>query len=77
LKQVTEVSNMWRPWWKYKHWVIAWHWFYHIPPPWACCCPPSPEEELRFLESLKKDLEAELNEVSKRIEELKKRLGVT
>ncbi len=66
---------MWWPWWKHRHWIRAWH--YYTPPPWVCCYPPSPEEELRFLESLKRDLEAELSEVNKRIEELKKRLGVT
>ena len=42
-------------------------WFY---PPYM-----RPEEELEMLEDLKKDLEAELEDIKKRIEELKKELG--
>ena len=34
----------------------------------------SPEDELEMLEEMKKDLEAELEEIKKRIEELKKEL---
>ena len=49
---------------------MRWGWWY---PPY----PPAlePEEEIRMLEDMKAALETELEEIKKRIEELKKELG--
>ena len=64
-----------RGWWCPRHpWPPAWArgwwhpgWWY---PGWWY--PADPSEELKALESLRRDLEAELSDLSKRIEELKR-----
>jgi hypothetical protein len=55
-----------RGWWCPRHpwppaWARGWWWY-----------PADPSEELKALESLRRDLEAELSDLSKRIEELKR-----
>ncbi|MEO3992872.1 MAG: DUF5320 domain-containing protein [Desulfurococcaceae archaeon TW002] len=69
----------WCPWWRYRHWAGAKYWWYYGAPPawWYWRYPSSTEEERRFLEALKEDLEAELNEIRKRIEELQKKPSAT
>jgi hypothetical protein len=63
-------------WWCPRHpWPPAWAraWGYWWKPSWPYYLT-DPSEEIKALEDLKKDLEAELTEISKRIEELKKLL---
>ena len=43
--------------------------------PWTYPPVPKPEDELEMLEDLRKELEAELEDIKKRIDELKKQLG--
>ena len=52
---------------------MRWDWWGYDYPPY----PPAfrPEDELEMLEAMKEDLEAELEGVKKRIEELKRELG--
>jgi len=60
-----------RGWWCPRHpWPPAWArvWWYPAPYPY----PADPGEELKALEALRRDLEAELSGLSKRIEELKR-----
>ncbi len=60
--------------WRWRYWLTGmpgWmRWGYPYPPAPAF----SPEDELEMLEEMKKDLEAELKEINKRIEELRKEL---
>jgi hypothetical protein len=69
-----EVRGMWwerRGWWCPRHpWPPAWArgWW----PGGYPAAYPGREEELRALEEMKKDLEMELREISRRIEELQK-----
>ncbi|MEM2210521.1 MAG: DUF5320 domain-containing protein [Nitrososphaerales archaeon] len=61
-------------WW---YWPKGWWCPRHPwPPAWARApfypYPMDPNEEIKVLEELKKDLEAEIADLSKRIEELKK-----
>lgn len=73
------------PWWT-PGWGRGWRWcfwatgmpgwlrwqyppFFTYPP-----YPPKPEDELELLEELKKALEADLEDIKARIEELKKKL---
>ncbi|MEM1538059.1 MAG: DUF5320 domain-containing protein [Candidatus Nezhaarchaeales archaeon] len=65
--------------WHWWHWPKGWWCPRHPwPPAWARApfypapYPMDPSEELRALEELKRYLEAELADVAKRIEELKK-----
>lgn len=61
----------WKPgWWCPRHpWPPAWaRWFMQHEPYY------DPASEVKYLETLKKELEAELAEISKRIEELKRSL---
>jgi len=65
----------WR-WWFWATGLPGWiRWTYFYPwwfqPPY----PLTREEELEMLEEFKKDLEAELEDIKKRIEELKKESG--
>ncbi|MEM3607556.1 MAG: DUF5320 domain-containing protein [Candidatus Bathyarchaeia archaeon] len=56
-----------RGWWCPMHpWPPAWARWWHYTPPYH------PAEELKLLEDLKKDLEDELADVAKRIEDLKR-----
>ncbi|MEM2227109.1 MAG: DUF5320 domain-containing protein [Candidatus Bathyarchaeia archaeon] len=62
-----------RGWWCPRHpWPPAWArgcgWWYPAPYPHRM----DPSEELRALEDLRRDLEAELADLAKRIEELKR-----
>jgi len=60
-----------RGWWCPRHpWPPAWArgWWYPAPYPY----PVDPSEELKALEALKRDLEADLADLAKRIEELKR-----
>jgi len=58
-----------RGWWCPRHpWPPAWVRAPFYPTPYYA----DPNEELRALESLKRDLEAELASLAKRIEEIKK-----
>ncbi|MEM3404555.1 MAG: DUF5320 domain-containing protein [Nitrososphaeria archaeon] len=45
------------------------------PPVWARMYTPDPENEIRYLENMKKDLEISLEDISKRIEELRRMLS--
>jgi len=60
----------WR-WWFLPRWVPGWWGFAPYYPPYY----PKPEDELKMLEELKADLERELEDVTKRIEELKKEMS--
>lgn len=63
----------WR-WWFWATGMPGWmRWAYFAP--WAYPPAPRPEEELEMLEDMKRELEAELEDIKKRIEELKKELG--
>lgn len=63
---------------KFRHHGFRAHGVFHHFPFGECCCGasvrrfPSREEQLRMMENYKKDLEQELAEVSKYIEDLKK-----
>lgn len=65
-------------WWgyRYRYWRYGWWCPRHPwPPAWARIPyyePYDPKLEIKYLESIKRNLEAELAELSKRIEELKK-----
>ncbi len=62
----------WR-WWFWATGLPGWlRWAY--PFPWLQPYM-TPEDELEYLESLKSDLEKELEDIKKRIEELRKELG--
>ncbi len=63
----------WR-WWFWATGMPGWmRWTYFTP--WTSLAPPSPKEELEMLEEMKKELEAELEDIKRRIEELKKEMG--
>ncbi len=61
----------------WRYWGRGWCPRHSWPPAWARCPPyyrEDVEEEIRYLEYLKKDLEREIEEISKRVVELKKML---
>jgi hypothetical protein len=61
-----------RGWWCPRHpWPPAWARPYSYPVPYHQYAT-DPREELNALEDIKKELESELSEITKRIEELKK-----
>ena len=65
----------WR-WWFWATGMPGWmRWAYFTP--WTTVPSPalSPKEELEMLEEMKRELEAELEDIKKRIEELKKEMG--
>ena len=65
----------WR-WWYWATGLPGWmRWAYFTPWSFQAPFPMSREEELRMLEDLKRELEAELEDLKKRIEELKRELG--
>ncbi len=64
--------------WRWMFWLTGlpgWMRWGYFAPWWFYPPHMRPEEELEMLEDLRKDLEAELEDIKKRIEELKKELG--
>ncbi|MEM3407124.1 MAG: DUF5320 domain-containing protein [Nitrososphaerota archaeon] len=58
-----------RGWWCPRHpWPPAWARYYYLPYPYSI----DPREELKALEDLRKNLEMQISEINKRIEEIKR-----